>query len=109
MPGGEIVPAALPGWTMPAPGDLPWIGVMGGGSFTAHYCLTRAMRDADASVVVPVDFFRLPLIAVIGALLYAEPFDPAVLLGAALIFTGTWFSLARESRRVSLTSAAARD
>ena len=92
--------AALPGWAMPAPGDLPWIAVMGGGSFTAHYCLTRAMHYADATVVVPVDFFRLPLIAVVGALFYAEPFDPAVLVGAALIFAGTWFSLARESRRV---------
>ena len=30
---------------------------------------------ADASVVVPVDFFRLPLIAVVGALFYAEPFE----------------------------------
>jgi drug/metabolite transporter (DMT)-like permease len=94
--------AALPTWAMPAAGDLPWIFVMGGGSFTAHYCLTRAMRHADATVVVPVDFFRLPLIAVVGALFYGEPFDPMVLLGAALIFAGTWFSLARESRPVSL-------
>jgi drug/metabolite transporter (DMT)-like permease len=93
--------AALPGWTMPAAGDWPWILVLGGGSFTAHYCLTRAMRQADATVVVPVDFFRLPLIAVVGALFYAEPFDPMVFLGAALIFAGTWFSLARENRRVA--------
>jgi len=93
--------AALRGWTMPAPGDLPWIAVMGAGSFTAHYCMTRAMRYADATVVVPVDFFRLPLIAVVGALFYSEPLEPAVLLGAALIFGGTWFSLARESRRVA--------
>ncbi len=97
--------AALPTWTMPVAADLPWIAVMGGGSFTAHYCLTRAMRHADASVVVPVDFFRLPLIAVVGALFYGEPFEPAVLIGAAMIFLGTWFSLARESRRVSLTPA----
>lgn len=94
--------AALPTWTTPALADLPWIGVMGAGSFTAHYCMTRAMRQADATLVVPVDFFRLPLIAVVGALFYGEPFDPAVLLGAALIFAGTWFSLARESRRVAL-------
>ncbi|MBI1943978.1 MAG: DMT family transporter [Betaproteobacteria bacterium] len=88
--------AALPGWTPPALADLPWIAVIGGGSFTAHYCLTRAMKFADATVVVPVDFFRLPLIAVVGALFYAEPFDPAVILGAALIFTGTYYSVSRE-------------
>lgn len=98
--------AALPAWTAPALADLPWIAVMGAGSFTAHYCLTRAMSKADAMVVVPVDFFRLPLIAVIGALFYAEPFDPMVLLGAALIFAGTWFNLARESHRVASSRSA---
>ena len=89
--------AALPGWTEPELRELPWIVAIGIGSFTAHYCLTRALKYADASVVVPVDFFRLPLIAVVGAAFYAEPFDPAVILGAVLIFAGTWFSLARES------------
>jgi drug/metabolite transporter (DMT)-like permease len=92
--------AALPGWTAPTWADLPWIVVMGCGSFTAHYCLTTAMRHADAMVVVPVDFFRLPLIAVVGALFYDEPFDPMVFLGAALIFAGVWYSLVRENRRV---------
>jgi drug/metabolite transporter (DMT)-like permease len=92
--------AALPGWIAPAPRDLPWILVIGVGSFTAHYCLTRAMKMADASVVVPVDFFRLPLIAVVGALFYAEAFDPAVILGALLIFGGTWYSLSRENQRL---------
>ena len=91
--------AALPGWTAPELRDLPWIAVIGCGSFTAHYCLTRAMKFADASVVVPVDFFRLPLIAVVGAVFYAEPFDPAVILGAVLIFAGTWFSVSREGWR----------
>ncbi len=90
--------AALPGWTAPSAADLPWILAIGCGSFTAHYCLTTAMRHADAMVVVPVDFFRLPLIAVIGALFYAEPFDPAVIMGAAMIFAGVWFSLAHERR-----------
>lgn len=94
--------AALPGWTAPALADLPWILAIGCGSFTAHYCLTTAMRHADASVVVPIDFFRLPLIAVIGALFYAEPFEPAVILGAAMIIAGVWFSLARERRMTGI-------
>jgi drug/metabolite transporter (DMT)-like permease len=88
--------AALPEWHGPSWREAPWIAVIGSGSFTAHWCLTRALKHADASVVVPVDYFRLPLIAVIGAAFYAEPFDPLVILGAALIFAGTWYSLARE-------------
>jgi drug/metabolite transporter (DMT)-like permease len=97
--------AALPGWSAPTWADLPWALAMGCGSFTAHYCLTSSMRHADATVVVPVDFFRLPLIAVIGALFYAEPFDPAVILGAALIFAGVYYSLALE-RRLAVARAA---
>jgi drug/metabolite transporter (DMT)-like permease len=88
--------AALPAWSAPSWADLPWIVAIGCGSFTAHYCLTTAMRHADATVVVPVDFFRLPLIAVVGAMFYAEPFDPAVILGAAIIFVGVYYSLSRE-------------
>jgi drug/metabolite transporter (DMT)-like permease len=91
---------ALPHWVAPAPADLPWIVAIGVGSFAAHYCMMRAMKLADATVVVPVDFFRLPLIAVVGALFYGEAFDPAVFLGAGLIIAGVWLNLASETRRV---------
>lgn len=94
--------AALPGWIAPGMDDLPWILAIGVGSFTAHYCMTRAMKLADAMVIVPVDFFRLPLIAVVGAVFYAEPFDPMVILGAAMIISGVWFSLAGEKRMAGI-------
>ena len=90
--------AALPGWVAPGLAQLPWILVIGAGSFTAHYCMTRAMKLADAMVIVPVDFFRLPLIAVVGALFYAEPFDLAVIGGALLIFAGVYYSMRSEPR-----------
>ncbi|HEX7052524.1 MAG TPA: DMT family transporter [Burkholderiales bacterium] len=91
--------AALPGWVGPLAADLPWIAGIGAGSFAAHYAMTRAMMHADATVVVPIDFTRLPLIAVVGALAYGEPFDPMVLAGAAVIFAGTYYSLRREAGR----------
>jgi drug/metabolite transporter (DMT)-like permease len=90
--------AAAPGWVAPALTDLPWILAIGAGSFAAHYSMTRAMKLADATVVVSIDFIRLPLIAVVGALFYAEPFDPMVIVGAAVIFAGTYYSLSRERR-----------
>jgi drug/metabolite transporter (DMT)-like permease len=90
--------AALPGWVAPVLADVPWILAIGAGSFAAHYSMTRAMKLADATVVVPIDFIRLPLIAVVGAMFYAEPFDPLVLVGAAVIFAGTYYSLSREAR-----------
>jgi drug/metabolite transporter (DMT)-like permease len=36
---------------------------------------------------------------VVGAVFYREPFDPMVLVGAAIIFAGTYYSLRRETRR----------
>jgi drug/metabolite transporter (DMT)-like permease len=91
--------AAWPGWVAPHAVDVPWMAAIGAGSFAAHYCMTRAMRFADATVIVPIDFTRLPLIAVVGALFYGEPFDPRVLVGAAVIFVGTYYSLRQEVYR----------
>jgi drug/metabolite transporter (DMT)-like permease len=60
--------------------------------------MTRAFRIADAALVVPIDFLRLPLIAVVGALVYGEPVELATFIGAAVIFAGTYYSIRRESR-----------
>ena len=90
--------ASLPGWVWPTAADLPWMGLMGLASYTAHYSITRAVKVADASVVVPVDFIRLPLVTAIGIAVYNEPFDPLVLVGASVIFAGTYYSLMRETR-----------
>jgi drug/metabolite transporter (DMT)-like permease len=93
-----LVPA-LPSWTAPLAADLPWIGAVALFGFTSHYCLARAFALADATVVVPIDFLRLPLIALVGLLAYGEPFQAPILVGAAVIFAGTYFCLSRESRK----------
>jgi drug/metabolite transporter (DMT)-like permease len=95
-----LIPA-LPQWSAPTLADTPWIAALAGGSLFAHFCMTRAFRLADATVVVPIDFLRLPLIAVVGALVYGEALDPIVFVGAAIIFAGTYYSLSREGRRVA--------
>jgi drug/metabolite transporter (DMT)-like permease len=89
---------ALTAWVTPGPADLPWIVAVGASGLAAHFCMTRAFRIADAMVVVPIDFLRLPLIAAIGVLFYGEPLDLSILLGAAVIFAGTYYSIRRESR-----------
>lgn len=92
-----LVPA-LPTWVTPGLADLPWIIAVGASGLTGHYCLTRALRDADATLVLPIDFLRLPVIAVIGFALYGEPLELSTLLGAAVIFSGTYYSIRRASR-----------
>ena len=90
---------ALPGWVAPTLTDLPWIIAVGGAALSAHYCVTRAVRIADAMLVIPIDFLRLPLIAAVGMLFYGEPLEMPILLGAAVIFAGTYYSIRRESRK----------
>ena len=51
-------------------------------------CLSNAFRAGDASLVVPLDFLRIPLIAVVGWWLYGEPLDLFVFAGAGLIISG---------------------
>jgi len=89
---------ALPIWVTPGLDELPWIIAVGATGLSAHMCLTRAFRIADATLVVPFDFLRLPLIAVVGMLFYGEAPEAAVFLGAAVIFAGTYYSIRRESR-----------
>ncbi|TAG24796.1 MAG: hypothetical protein EAZ40_06055 [Rhodobacterales bacterium] len=52
-----------------------------------------ACISGPASMVVPVDFARLPVIAAIGAIFYAEPVQITLFLGAGLIFLGIWINL----------------
>jgi drug/metabolite transporter (DMT)-like permease len=79
------------------------LGVVG---VTSHYCLTRAFRSGDATVVVPLDFLRIPLIALVGWLFYGEGLDGLVFAGAGLIICGVLWNLFAESRRTRLPVAA---
>jgi drug/metabolite transporter (DMT)-like permease len=72
------------------------LGVVG---LTSHYCLTQAFRSGDATVVVPLDFLRIPLIALVGWMFYGESLDGFVFLGAGLIICGVLWNLIAESRR----------
>jgi drug/metabolite transporter (DMT)-like permease len=76
----------------------PAIAGLGTAGLFAHFCLSNAFRAGDASVVVPLDFMRIPLIAVIGWWLYGEPLDAFVFVGAGLIISGILWNLRSEMR-----------
>lgn len=77
---------------------LPAIGV-GMAGLTSHYCLSNAFRFGDATLVVPLDFMRIPLIAVVGWAFYGERLDVFVLLGAMIIVSGVLWNLRSEVAR----------
>src|SRR5262245_33088640 len=78
---------------------LPAVAGLGAAGLFAHFCLSNAFRAGDASVVIPLDFMRIPLIAVIGWWLYNEPLDAFVFGGAGIIISGILWNLHAEMRR----------
>ncbi|MAF48774.1 MAG: DMT family transporter [Rhodospirillales bacterium] len=93
-----LVPA-LSGWVAPTVADIPWILLVGVTGLAAHYSMTRAFRLADATLILPIDFLRLPLIAVVGFFFYAEAVDLALFAGAIIIFGGNYYNIQLEARR----------
>ena len=79
--------------TLPDLTTLPWLVLIGVAGLTAHFCLTNALAVAPATVVVPIDFTRLPVIAVLGMLIYNEPLDIWVLCGAIVIFAANYMNI----------------
>jgi drug/metabolite transporter (DMT)-like permease len=85
-------PLRLTGWH--------WLAAIGVGfsGAAAHYCLTNALRVADAIVVIPLDFLRIPLIAFVGWMFYHEQLDLLVFAGAGIIISGIVWNLRAETR-----------
>jgi drug/metabolite transporter (DMT)-like permease len=98
-----LVPA-LAVWRWPSAAAWGWVAVIAFCGTFSHYCMARAMAYADATVVVPMDFLRVPLTAAAGWLVYAERVDLVTVLGASLILAGNLLNL----RRVGTSNSQAR-
>jgi drug/metabolite transporter (DMT)-like permease len=85
---------ALPSW--PA---VPWLVLIGLAGLMGHFSLTNALSIAPATVVVPFDFARLPLIALIGWLFYDEPLEMWVGVGALVIFGANYLNIWNATRK----------
>ena len=83
----------------PSVQTLPWLVLIGLAGLLAHYCLTSALAIAPATVVVPIDFVRLPTIAIVGMLLYGEALDAWVFVGATVIFAANYANIWYANRR----------
>ena len=90
--------ACIWSWTDPVWSDAPWLIVIGCTGLSAHYAMAKAFSLADATVVMPIDFLRLPLAALAAYAVYREPVSIFVFLGAALMFAGNFHSVWQERR-----------
>lgn len=78
-----------------------WIIVISTTAMSAHYCLTKAMQYNEVGTVMAIDFLRLPLIALVGILLYQENFDISLILGAILMLAGNSLNFYSPARQAS--------
>ena len=91
---------SLPGGIPPPTSEMaPWLLAVGICGLTAHFSLSSALGAAPAIIVAPMEFIRLPVFVVMGALIYGEELHVAVLIGALMIIGGNLLNLRGETRR----------
>ncbi len=92
-----IMGVIFAGWdfdiTLPDAQSLPFILIIGCAGLSAHFCITNALSLAPAALVVPIDFARLPFIALLGWLIYGESVEIWLFVGAALILAGNFINI----------------
>lgn len=92
-----IMGLTMSGWdgdiALPDLATLPWILTIGLAGLAAHFCFTKALSLAPATVVVPIDFARLPLIALLAMLIYGEAVVIWTFVGAAVIFAANYLNI----------------
>ncbi len=86
---------------VPSAQALPWIILIGCAGLAAHFCLTTALSLAPANIVMPIDFVRLPVIAIVAAFVYGETLDPWVFIGALVIFGANYLNMTLGQERVT--------
>ncbi|MFD0738599.1 DMT family transporter [Lysobacter koreensis] len=107
----SLVPALFV-WEWPQGITWLWVasaGLLGTGG---HMLWTRALKLGDVSALTPISFMQLPLVAVLGYLLFDENLDRWTVLGAVVIFSANAYiahreaQLARRAATASPSSAA---
>ncbi|WP_235015379.1 DMT family transporter [Oceanicoccus sp. KOV_DT_Chl] len=93
---------SLSDWVWPASSQWGWIAIVACTALTAHFCLVKAMQCADVSIVMTLDFLRLPLIAIVGVYLYGESLEWAILVGGFIMLVA---NLVNHVRSTVVTAA----
>ncbi|TIQ48823.1 MAG: DMT family transporter [Mesorhizobium sp.] len=91
-----LIPA-LYEWRNPPLELWPWLLLIAFTGMSSHFCMARALAHAEATVISPMDFLRVPLSALIGWLLYQEQIDAFTAGGALLILMGNLLNLQKKA------------
>lgn len=102
----SAVPAAFV-WSSPQLEAMPWVVLVGLTGAMGHYCSTRAIALAPTSLVMPIEYLRLPFLGLIGFFFYQEDPDRWTLLGSAVIVATALYVGHREAKLERARTAAA--
>jgi drug/metabolite transporter (DMT)-like permease len=90
--------AALFVWQTPTLEQLGWAALLGAAGSTGHICMSRALAAADATLVAPLDYLRLPIVALIAFLAFGEIPNVWVWIGGGVIAASSIYIAQREAR-----------
>ncbi|KAA2285852.1 DMT family transporter [Arenimonas fontis] len=89
---------ALAVWETPVGITWLWIALAGALGSTGHMFWTRALKLGDASLLTPISFLQIVVVALAGWALFGEVLDRWTLLGAAVIFGSNVYIARREAK-----------
>lgn len=90
-------------WT--GPSGITWLWVVAAGFFgsAGHMFWTRALKRADASLLTPISFMQVPIVALLAWWLFAETVTVWTAVGAAIIFAANAYIAHREAQLAART------
>ena len=91
-----LIPALFD-WHWPTLQSLGWIVALGVFTTLGQWALTRSIATADARIVWPFDFLRLPFTVAIGYVMFAQVPGPWMWVGAVMIFCAAYYVIRREA------------
>ncbi|HET6518300.1 MAG TPA: DMT family transporter [Geminicoccaceae bacterium] len=102
----SLVPALLV-WRTPGLTDLGLCVLLGAAGSIGHVCMARALATSEASLVMPFDYLRLPLVAFFAYLLFDQVPDVWTWVGGAVIAGSSLYIAQREARARRAAAATA--
>ncbi|NHF74038.1 DMT family transporter [Paracoccus sp. 12-3] len=93
-----LAPLALAVWVPPTWEQVFGMGLVAVFATVGHYTMTRAFAVAPMAVTQPVTFLQLIWASLLGVALFAEPFDPMVLVGGTMMIAAISYITWREAR-----------
>ena len=96
----SLVPALFV-WTWPTGWTWAWIVAAGFFGTAGHMFWTRALKRGDTSMLTPISFMQVPIVALLAWWLFDETVTVWTALGAAIIFVANAYIAHREAQVAS--------